>query len=492
MRVVCDNCGAVYKIPESKLQREVNKATCRKCGHGIIIRKMGSGALSATPQPADGEATQITSADELEARARAQQTAAAGMPSVGFPPFGGRDLPLSEEVIPPTVVEQRPDSHEQTVPRAGRGAPGPIIESPSRPMPISAAPPVSLPPPPALPSAGQTLIPMASPLASPPPAAPAPPLVALPPVQAPAAAFDPSGDMTLVMMGCFGGLVGSAVLATATGSLVSAIGLAICVGSAITSLLVLVTGDRGRKEAKVFLSMLMALFLAGGAGGAWYALSAASSGLFDQLASLELPTEPLRPTVEGPAGVVGETLGTPPEEPKDDGLAELVGADTAVEPKTEPEGDEPKPQPTAIVKTSPSEPRTEPKTQPKTEPKTQPKTEPKTQPKTEPKTQPKTEPKPSGSQGVPVTVLDTMLKSNKGVKRCFGIYRQETGALPSGRITVELTVQPSGKATHAKIDGGAYAGTSLDSCLSGAIKDITFPPWDGSEGLTYYYPFIMN
>ena len=67
MRVVCDNCGAVYKIPESKLVREVNKATCRKCGHGIIIRKTGIGPANSAPEPADGEATQITSADELEA-----------------------------------------------------------------------------------------------------------------------------------------------------------------------------------------------------------------------------------------------------------------------------------------------------------------------------------------------------------------------------------------------------------------------------------------
>ena len=35
MRVVCDNCGAVYKISESKLVKEVNRATCQRCGHKI-------------------------------------------------------------------------------------------------------------------------------------------------------------------------------------------------------------------------------------------------------------------------------------------------------------------------------------------------------------------------------------------------------------------------------------------------------------------------
>ena len=84
-----------------------------------------------------------------------------------------------------------------------------------------------------------------------------------------------------------------------------------------------------------------------------------------------------------------------------------------------------------------------------------------------------------------------MLKSNKGVKRCFGLYRQETGSLPKGRITVKLTVQPSGKPSAARIDGGAYAGTSLDTCLQSAVTSISFPPWDGTESATYYYPFIL-
>ncbi|MBT3219775.1 MAG: hypothetical protein HN348_11835, partial [Proteobacteria bacterium] len=37
MKVVCDNCRAVYKIPDSKLVKPVNKATCRNCGHRMLI-----------------------------------------------------------------------------------------------------------------------------------------------------------------------------------------------------------------------------------------------------------------------------------------------------------------------------------------------------------------------------------------------------------------------------------------------------------------------
>jgi predicted Zn finger-like uncharacterized protein len=37
MKVVCDNCRAVYKVPDDKLTKAVNKATCRNCGHRMLI-----------------------------------------------------------------------------------------------------------------------------------------------------------------------------------------------------------------------------------------------------------------------------------------------------------------------------------------------------------------------------------------------------------------------------------------------------------------------
>ncbi len=49
MRIVCDSCGAVYKIADSKLVKEVNKATCKRCGHKIIIRKPRAAASVEGP-----------------------------------------------------------------------------------------------------------------------------------------------------------------------------------------------------------------------------------------------------------------------------------------------------------------------------------------------------------------------------------------------------------------------------------------------------------
>ena len=62
MRVVCDNCGATYKIPEHKLVKEVNKATCRKCGHRLLIRRPSTNAAPApVPTPAQNdEETRLT------------------------------------------------------------------------------------------------------------------------------------------------------------------------------------------------------------------------------------------------------------------------------------------------------------------------------------------------------------------------------------------------------------------------------------------------
>jgi uncharacterized membrane protein YgcG len=96
----------------------------------------------------------------------------------------------------------------------------------------------------------------------------------------------------------------------------------------------------------------------------------------------------------------------------------------------------------------------------------------------------------TGSSGVPLTVLDTMLRSNRGVKGCFVEYRNATGSLPSGRIPVKIRIQPSGSPDRVYISSGTYRDTSLDSCLSRAIQDIRFPPFDG-DAKNYTYPFTL-
>jgi hypothetical protein len=83
-----------------------------------------------------------------------------------------------------------------------------------------------------------------------------------------------------------------------------------------------------------------------------------------------------------------------------------------------------------------------------------------------------------------------MLRSNRKVKGCFVSYKRETGSMPSGRINVRFKVKPNGRPQEVRIADGAYAGTSLDECLGGAVSSIQFPPFEG-ESKTYTYPFML-
>ncbi|MCP4809966.1 MAG: hypothetical protein GY884_31915 [Proteobacteria bacterium] len=485
MRVVCDNCGATYKIPEHKLVREVNKATCRRCGHGIIIRKPGEGgAVAQSIAPAaDGESTQITSQEELEARARAQAEAHA---------TGGFGTPVTEDEIPATVINQ--PAGDETVPRQSPApnptlapGPSPITPPPAPPRPTPRAT-TKAPPAPAAPTAGPAGVPIAKP-----------------------AGHDPSGDLSLVMMGTLGAIAGACLMAATADHTLKVIGLAIALASSVTSLLVLVTGDRGRKEASIVISMFVGLFLAGGAAAAvkFTGIGAATEPV---AVVAEAPTEKVKlGGTDAPEGAFNDAVaddGTPtPEEEKDALAAALAEMEKAEEEEAvadaEPEEEEaPSATPTEAPAASLSRSSSTRSSQSGSSGSSGSSSSGSSKSsssgssssgssKSSSSGSSSSSSSSSGNVGVPVTVLDTMLKSNKGVKRCFGLYRQETGSLPSGRITVKLSVQPTGRPTSARIDGGQYAGTSLDTCLGGAITKITFPPWDGSESATYYYPFIL-
>jgi len=44
--------------------------------------------------------------------------------------------------------------------------------------------------------------------------------------------------------------------------------------------------------------------------------------------------------------------------------------------------------------------------------------------------------------------------------------------------------------SSASIPSGDYEGTAFDSCLSGAVKSISFPPFEG-DAVTLTYPFRL-
>ncbi len=133
MRVVCDNCGAVYKIADSKLTKEVNRATCKRCGHKIIIYKPGSQAAqkaAATGASEDDERTVIKSVPELQKMVSKQ-----GVPSIGSLTAELRaiSIPGIQSVGGPTPAP--PQSLGPAGPMAGD------TRAPSPPTPIAPPPP---------------------------------------------------------------------------------------------------------------------------------------------------------------------------------------------------------------------------------------------------------------------------------------------------------------------------------------------------------------
>lgn len=56
-----------------------------------------------------------------------------------------------------------------------------------------------------------------------------------------------------------------------------------------------------------------------------------------------------------------------------------------------------------------------------------------------------------------------------------------------GTATVRITIAPSGSVSKVVV-GGAFAGTPVASCIEGAVKSASFPPWDGGpQSMGYSY-----
>ncbi len=550
MRVVCDNCGATYRIPDHKLVREVNKATCRKCGHGIIIRKAGASggapSMSSAHPISPDDATQIASAAEIEARARSGSGRGGTSPSgfgaaVGSEGFEHSSSGWTEEDNGAETVVSSQDAEDSPASGDVRGEKTAPWEglSPSDDANIPTADPE-----PGLPSFGPGSLPAAPGPApqSESPGVPLRPSAAVPRSRSPrqmSRAHDPSADLAVVLGGAFVALLAVIFLVTSPDPGIHAMALFAAFAGLLTAIFLIATSKRGREEGKPVVSILLAL-----------ALSSLVTFLFHSQGSMVQASSSL-PQTESAAAVVSTTSGMKPPEVKDPGLA-LTAVDGEAGEAGEAESSD-------LVIAAEPEPEPESKPEPKSEPK--PKPEPVPEPVREPSAKSSsstssrdasttssssaattTTSSPSSSKssssssssksssgsssskssrsssgsskssskssrkasrkseassssqptakGVPLTVLDTMVKNNRRVKSCFGVYKEKTGSLPSGRIPVKIAIEPSGVAYKVWINGGAYAGTTLDRCVGSAIKTIAFPPFSG-ESQTYNYLFVF-
>lgn len=502
MRVVCDNCGASYKIPESKLVKEVNKATCRKCGNAILIRRVTAPVKSA---PSEGtspdERTQITSAADLERQARSRTGAFeenAGAAALAEAPQGEETVPRDEGPPP-----RRP-AGASTDPGGAAAVPKPIP-----PMAPPKAPPAR---PPVAPAAALAATPAPTPAPVRPPAlqngpnlneerpAPIPPPVsALPPAPAPGAG---KGDLLLtlggVIVGFFGAaaVVGGAVLNTPVLGLVGIFLLLFCL---MFMLILLISGGFGKRPASKLGATAGGLFAGSLGAVAWLALWGVGAVTPSTPVASTTPAPAPTPT---PVAIVEPTPAPPPvEAPVAAPVPEPVPEPVVAPPPTpEPKAPE---DPAAKAKAEEearlkAEAKAEAKAKAdadakaKADAKAAAKAEadaaaritptPKAEPTTTTTTTAKTPTTSSGST-LSVQAVATMVNSNKGVKLCYLKEANRTGAVPHAKVKV--TVTPTGKATKA-LAVGEHAGTEFGNCLSSAITAITFPPFDGETTTITY------
>jgi predicted Zn finger-like uncharacterized protein len=505
MKVVCDNCRAVYKVPDDKLTKAVNKATCRNCGHRMLIPR---------PKP---------NADPEE---RTLVTAVAPTP-VGAPPRTG-SIPqeASEDIrVGTPIASSRTDAPSHTPSDEFDGLPDTKLAAVAPSEQITARdsqrstgrslPPSSTQPPARLPPKKSTPPPAPLPSSTgsrrmPPPRTPAP-MGARSQGPRPAM-YDPAGDLNWALLGIAGALVGGFFLAFLSvwnkgpvGALVMWFGLALTFGGGVLTFMILLTGGRGRRPAQTLLSVILGFMVAIVMSSTMVATKWGAERVIDvydihfsaavptggsAVATTETPaptlassspTQPptvLPPMTAPPAREVAEA--SPPPSPG------RAPAPEAAPPRPAPPPPPPSSAPTSRPAPPPPPPASTARTTGPPPPPVAP--EPDFEPPPAPAPPPPA-PKAEGMDTVPMAVIHVMLSTNLEIKKCF-VPLLKSGALPP-RVDLKFNIMPAGNATGAKVLQSQFSGTDFEGCLQRAIGTITFPPTTGS-GTSITYPFVLQ
>jgi predicted Zn finger-like uncharacterized protein len=132
MKVVCDNCQAVYKIADHKLVKEINRATCKRCGHKIIIFQHNPASARSTLKesvsPLSDSGAASASSEDIE---RLAQMTNGGLPSLGS---------LTKELRAISAPPMAPKAASASIGPAA----GAITTDPGPPVPPAGAPTLPL------------------------------------------------------------------------------------------------------------------------------------------------------------------------------------------------------------------------------------------------------------------------------------------------------------------------------------------------------------
>ncbi len=545
MRVVCDNCGAVYKIANEKLTKEVNRATCKRCGHKIIIYKPGSRAAeeaaasraapSAVEEDGDEERTVIKSVPELQKMASQQ-----GVPSIGSLTAELRAISIPGIQSPssassgPDTLGPGPTSEPDTEPRSGGTGSAPAVipataipasdspatkvyNGPSPAVSTAAAPTPA--PMPALPSAASKD--STRPMGMPSPTAASPtgaaglrsaaagggalPSIAsgTPSSSTGVAPVTDGGGAVMGVVGLFAtvGLVGLIAAIYVPGPMsalpygLAALGLSSCM------FVVLVT-QRGRKSPRTPVGLILGFVVAIVIGVLQFL---AAGGLATTPSQPPAPTAVKAPPTAEPAPTVDTA--SPEAASEEPAAGELSESELEEARRFSSDevaslgGDRPEPTPAkeskrdVVTRTPPSERRPTPRAK-STEPAASTARKSTPPPRAGPAKATVSAPAeeasapPAPSDGPSPFVIDTIIRNNAAIVRCLRV-EEAKGVDLSGKIYLKFTISPDGSVTKARVTTSRFAGTALDSCISRELDALTFPDFEGSaKKITY--PLIVQ
>lgn len=508
MKVVCDNCRAVYKVPDDKLTKAVNKATCRNCGHRMLIPRpkpnadpeertlvtavpptpVGAPPRAASRREDDREST-LPGRHPDDLRMGTPMTAARIGDTVPAPEedFDGPDTRIKTAAEQTTVKPQAPPPRPTgrspaSIPPQNRRSSTPP-PAPSRSGPPSQPSYPSAPPP--QPYAAQPPAPRRTPSpppqrrgtpAPPPPrATPAPVARSLTPAPDGAAVVyggsmhDPAGDLNWALLGTCMALMGGvllSILSIFNHALIMWFGLAMTFGGGILSFLVLLTGARGRRPAKTLLSVVLGFLISVSLASLLVGTKWGAEKVIDAY-DIHFATPPEVAMVAPPPTPVPVPVTPSPAQPG--AVAPTPEDEVVIVPNPTP-GKPPKP-----GKASPRPAPAPAAPQP-------------VAPQPVPAAPPPPPPAPQGMQQVPPQVTHTIVSNNLEVKRCF-VPLFQSGALPP-RVDASFTIDPSGRAGGVILTQPQYRGSQLESCLSRAIGGLQFPP--AALPTPVNYPFILQ
>lgn len=454
MRIICDNCGAQYKIPVQKLGKRVNRATCRRCGHHIVIHQeqhepdLEEDALVVH----DDERTLVNDEPLPKTPAPIDSRPAEPVPS----PIGaGVQLvkPMGGLNLPETLPEGPDDIDDRTV---------------SSPLSDGIDPEKAL----------EKLAPKLRPAAV---------AKSKPKSKKTSASSNRIDMISIVGAAIFAmlGLTAAAYGADVENPLAAMFGLGIGFSSLFFIILTVLSSDFGATSSSKVLSFGLSIPIG------FVVIGAVSIYGFAQ------PSPPVEVENVMPAPVEKtEDAMTEVEEEKEpseeDAVVEV--APTPVTPAVaEPVVTQPTPPPSQpVTNYTPPAVITQQTTPPPAPPVVV--SEPSAPP---PIPEPEPEPivpepstPPAAANTIPESVIHTLLSSNSKVKRCFQTEYKENGT-PPNNVPVNFMAAPDGKVLTAYIASGPFKGSSFETCLSAAIKSVSTPPFSGPPQ-QIAYTFRLN